>query len=105
MGLCSRHDSVAICAAAAAAVVVIAAAAAAVSVVVAVVISLAMQLARSVIGIAGRVLLAMAIVSTGLGLWLAESSYAFATDTERAEGRVIDQRESPQGAGRSMFSG
>ncbi len=67
--------------------------------------SLAMQLARSVIGIAGRVLLAMAIVSTGLGLWLAESSYAFATDTERAEGRVIAQRESPQGAGRSMFSG
>jgi hypothetical protein len=63
-----------------------------------------MQLARGVIGVAGWVLLAMATVSAGLGLWLAEASHAFARDAERAAGRVVGQRESPQGGGRSMFT-
>lgn len=63
-----------------------------------------MQLARGVIGIAGWVLVAMAVVSATLGLWLARSTHVFATDVARAEGRVVAQRESQQGGGRSMFT-
>jgi len=87
------HDSVAACVAA---VLVFE--------VVAVVVSPAMQLARSVIGIAGWVLLAMAVVSGALGLWLARATHALADDALRAEGRVVAQRESPQGGGRRMFT-
>lgn len=63
-----------------------------------------MSLARGVIGIAGWVLLAMTIVSGGLGLWLLRASHAFAGDALRVEGQVLGQRESPQPGGRSFYT-
>lgn len=63
-----------------------------------------MRLARGVIGVAGWGLVALALVSCLLGLWLARGTHAFATDVQHAEGRVVGWRESPQAAGRSMFT-
>lgn len=63
-----------------------------------------MQLARSIVGIAGKALLGMAIVSGALAFWLARGTHAFAGDVARTEGRIVAQRESPQGQGGSMFT-
>lgn len=63
-----------------------------------------MRLARGVIGVAGWALVALAVVSVLLGLWLARGTHAFAGDAQHVEGRVVGWRESPQGAGRTMFT-
>ena len=63
-----------------------------------------MRLARGVIGVAGWALVALAVVSALLGLWLARGTHAFAADAQHVEGRVVGWRESPQGAGRTMFT-
>jgi hypothetical protein len=59
-----------------------------------------MQLARSVIGVAGWALLGMALASGALGAWLALATHAFAADAERVAGVVVGQRESAQPGGR-----
>jgi len=63
-----------------------------------------MSLARGVIGVAGWVLLAMTVVSGGLGLWLVRATHAFAGDALRVEGRVLGQRESPQPGGQAFYT-
>jgi hypothetical protein len=64
----------------------------------------AMQLVRRVMGIAGGALLALALASGALGLWLALATHAFAADVERVEGVVVGQRESAQPGGRSAYT-
>lgn len=63
-----------------------------------------MQLARSVIGVAGWALLATAVVSGALGLWLAMATHRFAADAQRVEGRVVGQRESAQSGGGKSYT-
>jgi UPF0716 family protein affecting phage T7 exclusion len=63
-----------------------------------------MQLARSVIGVAGYVLLALALVAGALGLWLSVATHVFATDAAHVDGRVVGQRQSAQAGGRPLYT-
>ena len=63
-----------------------------------------MQLARSVIGVAGWALLGMALASGALGAWLALATHAFAGDVERVAGVVVGQRESTQAGGGTIYT-
>jgi len=63
-----------------------------------------MQLARSVIGVAGWALLGMALASGALGAWLALATHSFAGDVERVAGVVVGQRESAQPGGRTAYT-
>jgi len=62
------------------------------------------QLARSVIGIAGGALLAMALASALLGGWLALATHGLAADGARVDGIVVGQRESAQPDGRTLYT-
>jgi hypothetical protein len=63
-----------------------------------------MQLARSVIGVAGWALLGLALASGALGLWLALATHTFAGDVERVAGVVVGQRETAQPGGRRVYT-
>jgi len=62
------------------------------------------QFARSVIGIAGGALLAMALASAMLGGWLALATHGLAADAERVDGIVVGQRESAQPGGPALYT-
>lgn len=63
-----------------------------------------MQLARSVLRLAGLALLAASAASLGLALWLAQGTLWFSAGVERATGRVVDYRTTPQADGRALYT-